>query len=155
MNKYWAIPAVAVTAITASMIYMMTNIEKPKVADGKATFVDGTTISEVRFESSDAVDKHRIAVIKLVTGTTKGLSFAVHLNDSTQKIFSNVGDFPLAKYCQGEKVLECSIPISREDFDKSVTLGIAAYTVPSQLIEVKEGKADWDNHRAIFSTLAH
>ena len=150
MKKYWLIPAIAVAAVAASMIYSMLSIEKPKIVDGKVTFIDGTTISEVKYESSDSVDKHKVALIKITPGTLTGLSFAIHLNDSSQKILSNVGDFPLAKYCQGDKLLECIIPISREDFENAVTLGIAAYAIPGQLVQIKEGRADWDDHRAIF-----
>jgi hypothetical protein len=152
MKKYWIIPAVALVAIAGSMVYSMSSIDKPAVAQGSATFIDGTKISEVRFESTDAEDKHKNAVIKLVPGTEKGLSFAVHLNDSDRKILTNVGDFPLATYCKGDAVLECIIPIGHDAFDKSVSLGIAAYKIPGQLLQVKEGVSDWDDHRAIFST---
>jgi hypothetical protein len=134
------------------MVYAMASIEKPKIVDGNVTFVDGTKISEVSYQSSDSVDKHKIALIKLIPGTQTGMTFAIHLNDSSQKILSNVGDFPLSQYCKGDKSLECTIPIARDEFEKSVTLGIAAYVTPGQLIQITEGRADWDDHRAIFST---
>ncbi|MDL2186703.1 hypothetical protein P5706_21165 [Pseudomonas sp. ChxA] len=155
MKKYWPIPAIAVAAIATIMIYSMASIEKPRVVDGRAVFADGTTISQIKFESSDAEDKHKVAILTIKPGAEKGLSFAVHLNDSSKKIYSNVGDFPLAKYCKGDTTLECSIPISREEFDKSVTMGIAAYVTPGQLIAVTEGQSDWDGHRALFQTLAY
>ena len=50
MRKYWIVPAVAVAAISFSMIYFIANIEKPLMAPGKAVFVDGTIISDVIFE---------------------------------------------------------------------------------------------------------
>lgn len=155
MKKYWLIPAITVMTIAAIIIYSMASIEKPKDIDGQAVFADGTTIYQIKFESSDADDKHKIAILTIKPGTEKGLTFAVHLNDSSKKIYSNVGDFPLAKYCKGETTLECSIPISREEFDKSVTMGIAAYVTPGQLIAVTDGQSDWDSHRALFQTLAY
>ena len=152
MNKYWLIPATAILAVATSMIYSMASIEKPKNIDGKVIFIDGTTISELSYQSTDSEDKHKVAFFKLSPGTQTGMIFAIHLNDASQKILSNVGDFPTEKYCQGDKILECRIPISREVFDKSVTMGVAAYATPGQLIQVQEGRADWDDHRAIFPT---
>ncbi|MCF5262679.1 hypothetical protein [Pseudomonas sp. PA-5-4A] len=133
----------------------MLSIEKPNIVDGKVTFIDGTHISKIKFDASDAEDRHKVAEITLTSGTQEDLNFAIHLNDSSQKIIFNVGDFPLKKYCQGKAVLKCSIPISRKEFEQSVSMGVAAYKVPGQLIQVKEGRADWDDHRALFSTGNH
>ena len=155
MNKYWIIPAFATVAMATGMIYSMLSIEKANVVDGNITFIDGTHISSIKFESSDTEDRHKVAEITLTSETQEDLNFAIHLNDSSQKITFNVGDFPLKKYCQGKAVLKCSIPISRKEFEQSVSMGIAAYKVPGQLIQVKEGRADWDDHRALFPTVNH
>lgn len=152
MNKYWLIPATAIVVIATSMIYSIASIEKPKNIDGKAIFVDGTTISELSYQSTDSEDRHKVVIFKLSPGTQAGIIFAIHLNDANQKILSNAGDFPAAKYCEGNKILECRIPISRGEFDKSITMGVAAYATRGQLIQVQEGRADWDDHRAIFPT---
>ncbi|UIN54934.1 hypothetical protein [Pseudomonas kribbensis] len=152
MKKYWLIPATAIAAITISMVYSMVSIEKAKFVDGKAIFIDGTTISDLSYQPTDTEDKHKVVFFKLAPGKQSSLVFAIHLNDSSQKILTNAGDFPLEKYCQGEKILECRMPIPRQAFDQSRTLGIAAYSIPGQLIQIQEGKADWDDHRAIFPT---
>ncbi|RJX79977.1 hypothetical protein [Pseudomonas sp. LS-2] len=154
MKKYWIIPAIAIVAIAGGMVYSMSTPDKTVVVQNSATFVDGTKITDVKFQPSDAADKHLVAVIKLVPGTEKGLSFAVHLNDADKKILTNVGDFPLATYCKGDAALECNIPIASDSFDKSSSLGIAAYKIPGQLMQVREGVSDWDDHRAIFLTKA-
>ncbi|MDT6917593.1 hypothetical protein [Pseudomonas atacamensis] len=152
MKKYWLIPALAIIAITTSMVYSMASIEKPTSVDGKVIFIDGTTISDLSYQPTDTEDKHKVVFFKLAPGTQAGLIFAIHLNDSNQKILINAGDFPLAKYCQGGKVLECRFPIPDKALEQSETLGIAAYAIPGQLIQIQEGRADWDDHRAIFPT---
>lgn len=152
MKKYWFIPLTAIIAIASSMIYSMASIEKPKFVDGKVTFVDGTIISDLSYQTSESEDKHKIAYFKVAAGTQAGLVFAIHLNDSSQKILTNAGDFPFAKYCQGDKIHECRIPLPSEAFDQSTTLGVAVYVTPGQLIQIQEGRADWDDHRAIFPT---
>ncbi|MBN2974697.1 hypothetical protein [Pseudomonas lactucae] len=155
MNKYWILPVVAIAAIAASKFYSNTTIEKNTSADAKAALIDGTKISQVKFESFGAEDKHNVAVLTINPGTENGLTFAIQLNDLNQKVITNVGDFPAEKYCKGEKVLECSIPIPKEVFDRSMTIGIATYAMNGQLIKVKSGRADRDGNRSLFPTFAY
>ncbi|KQM46827.1 hypothetical protein ASE80_15185 [Pseudomonas sp. Leaf15] len=151
MSKFWIIPAVAVAAIVAGIIYTSTATQSP-VASKKTVFADGTTISDLRFDSTDSLDKHKLAVMKVARGKESGLSFAVHLNDDKQAIAENVGDFELAKFCTGTDVLTCSIPLSLSGFEHSKSLGVVAYSTPGVQLVVKEGRSDWDGHRAIFPT---
>jgi len=154
MRKYWIVPAVAVAAISFSMIYFIANIEKPLMAPGKAVFVDGTIISDVIFEPAVPEDKHKLVIMKVTKGKESGLAFAIHLNDQKQQIAVNVGDFDLLKYCIGDDVLTCSMPLPRDGFNNSKSMGIAAYKTPDQLLELKEGRSDWNSHRALFSTVS-
>jgi hypothetical protein len=148
------VPAVAALAILSFFLYNLTQIERPEVVEGAVTFGDGTVVSDLRYDYSGAEDGHRVAVVKLTPGTETDLTFALHLNDEKQNIVAKVGEFKLSQYCKGEQVKECIFPISREGLDRSASLGIAAYKVPGSLLQVKEGRSDWDNHRALFPTLA-
>lgn len=122
------------------------------MASKKIVFADGTTISDVRFDPTDSLDKHKLAVMKVVRGKESSLAFAVHLNDDKQNIAENEGDFELAKFCTGSDVLTCSIPLSLNGFEHSKSLGIVAYSKPGTQLQVKEGHSDWDGHRAIIPT---
>ncbi|MBN2975183.1 hypothetical protein [Pseudomonas lactucae] len=151
MSKFWIISAVVIAAVVAGVIYTSTATVSPAVSKS-VVFVDGTTISDLRFDSTDSSDKHKLAVMKVVPGKESGLSFAVHLNDDKQNIAENVGDFALAKFCTGGDVLTCAIPISLNGFERSKSLGVVVYSKPDAQLQVKEGRSDWDGHRAIFPT---
>lgn len=103
MKKYWLLPAIAIIAITTSMVYSMASIEKSKSVDGKVIFIDGTTISNLSYQPTDTEDKHKVVFFKLVPGTQAGLIFAIHLNDSNQKILINAGDFPWQNIARATK----------------------------------------------------
>jgi len=150
MNKYYFLPATATIAIMLAMVLSIAANKKPKQVAGQAKFIDGTIISNLRFETSDSEDRHKIAVFSLNTGTTGNLKFAVHLNDSNRNIQAKAGDFSVALFCKGEGTLTCSIPIERIPFDEAATVGIAAYVTPNELIPVIEGLSDWNEHRALF-----
>ncbi|RJX79980.1 hypothetical protein [Pseudomonas sp. LS-2] len=150
MNRYYLAPVTVTIAIMLAMVLSIAVNEKPKQVAGQAKFKDGTVISNLRFETSDSEDGHKIAVFSLHTGTTGNLKFAVHLNDSSHNIQAKAGDFTVASFCKGEGILTCSIPIEHVPFDEAATVGIAAYATPNELIPVIEGLSDWDEHRALF-----
>lgn len=149
MQKYYIVPALATAAIMTSMIYSLATMDPP--TDGEATHADGLKIYDIQFSDSYANDAHKIAEFKLLPGTESGLNLALHLNDDKKNIISKVGEFPVSEYCQGDKILNCKMPINNESYMKAATLGIAAYKVPGQLLAVQDGVSDWDGHRALFS----
>lgn len=156
MKKYWILPAVAVVAIAATMTFSLMSVEKPVYTKGSADFADGASITDVRFEPTDAEDGHRLMVFKLKQGSSAGAAFAVHLNkigsgQEKNEILQVVGDFPVATYCSGAPI-ECKIPLEKDTFERSVSAGVAMYVTAGQLIPVTKGWADWDDHRALFST---
>lgn len=155
MKKYWIVPVLALTAVLGSMAASLLTVEKPVIVKGVTDFLDGTSITEVKFEPTDAEDGHRLMVFKLKQGTSNNAKFAVHLNKSAEgnkmEIFQVVGDFPIANYCAGTP-LECKIPLAKDAFEQSASAGVALYATVGQLIPITKGWADWDDHRALFST---
>jgi hypothetical protein len=151
MTRYWMAPLLITAMISASMIYSMATIEKPKVIAGRAVFIDGRIISDIRFEATDAEDKHQLIVMKTKPGTEATFKFAVHINDEKQNIIVNIGEFDQARYCTGNGELTCSIPAPREGLERGDSIGIASFMTSGALMEVKEGRSDWDAHRALFS----
>jgi hypothetical protein len=150
MNRYWMAPLLVTAMILASMIYSMATIEKPKIIAGKAVFIDGRIISDIRLEATDAEDKHQSIIFKTQPGPDASSKFAVHINDEKQNITVNIGMFDQATYCTGNGELTCSIPVPREGLLQGHSIGIAIIMASGALMEVKEGRSDWDAHRALF-----
>ncbi|MEI2829301.1 hypothetical protein [Pseudomonas mosselii] len=156
MKNYWIIPTTAACVILSIMAFSLTSIEKPMHTKGSADFANGASITDARFEPTDAQDGHRLMVFKLKQDPNSNVILAIHLNkispnQDKNEILQVVGDFPVSTYCTGSP-MECRIPMAKDTLEHSGSVGVAMYVTAGQLIPVLKGWADWDDHRALFLT---
>ena len=152
MNKYWLFPVLAIAAVTASLIHAITSEKPPKYEDNVATFAHSMKIEGFQIQDAHAADRHKLAVFTMTPGAMTGITLGVHLAGPNGELVEKVGEFEVSKYCTGTSPLTCSIPLSLDGFERSQNLGLAAYKIPGQLLEVTYGRSDWDGHRALFFT---